>query len=697
MFSLYLLNRLQCCRSRFTLNGPRGFGRSTLQRQNTCAQRLYCSSNGNHTSDDGGDGGDGAIATGNPVARGIGGTLIMVQQGIEIHELPMLVKRMGKGDMIMMTSNEKEIGGLEANSGGNKAFEFDTTTENEIFEELGPIYHSTNGVLGALENSTSGESIIFLFECISMGDYENEVLYPIMKKLLVFGKKDELLSSEASCPYYHQLLLLLCKDSDTKSLLDILMVLLETRPYMANTIDTIGQELIVRNSNACLSIVETCESIEHLVRCKRNWLAEKFWSGLADQEQSINADNIKFIFEILPKLHASRRTIVRILDRVMENVFPMMKPKAVCEILRALKQTKNGHTKCIIQTITRWLNTNIQSLTEDELETIVHCLNELPFSDANAEMAIERFMKAKATRIKSQNLIVEIARHVSLFRLMNPIILDGCAEFTVHNFDRIDPLNIRNIMRPYGLISFQPKNAMAFWDGLERYLDHNFDKIPPADVIDIVLGVILLEMFPRNQIDQLFTRYFMHKLHSVVTLDKLAFVRERLQLIDTAMTLEFKDYHGPLLPRNDSHRVFMDYRAKCLLNDNVDIIERIAGGKEFYTQTTMLKELPTNNLYIIDLLFHPSGMKNFIGMKAFDMTFDYNGFTAALVHMPEHYVSGQKHLIGAQNMRIRHFRRLGLKVMSLNYEKIRKLNTHKTELHEYFVEQMKNALPPLAD
>lgn len=683
--SFYLLNQLRCCRSRFT-----------SQRLNQSAHRLFCSNNNNSNGNDRDT--NSTITNNNQKNRFKTidqHNIVLIQQGTEIHELPIILKQCDQNDVITLNDNKIDI---ENFNNDNNGFQFDTTTHNIIIENgdilLNPLSYDIDNILLLLKKSNTPISILQIINDLTENELEPDILQYAINKIYENGTHDSLQEIETNNDTYHELIKLLCKKCNNETLMDLLTKL-KWKLYLNKTIDMIGTELAYRNSDSCLTIIEICETIDKLTECERNWIAEKFWCGFADQESLINENNIKFIFETLPKLKCSRRTIVKILDRVMENVFPLMKTDAVCDTLNALKICKNGHTKTIIQTITCWLNTNIHSLNENQLEHIINCLNQLPFSDAHVEMSIERYVKAKSGRIKSQTLIVEIAHHTSLYRLRNTIILNGIADYLIDNIDRIDPNNIRNIFRPFGLAYFQPINAMQFWTAFEKYLNKYFYKIPPADIVDLLLEAILLEMFPKNHIERIFTRYFMHQLHSIVPIDRLPFARQRLQLIDGAMALEIKNFDGPILPRDSNNIIKIDNRIKCLLNDNNDIIETIAGNKTLYTTMTMFKELPHNNLYIIDLLFHPPGMGALLKLHSFDSKFDYGGFTAALIHLPEHYDSRQQHLIGAQRMRIRHLRKLGLKVASLNYELMRKLSTHKIELHQYFVEQMKNALLPL--
>lgn len=302
-------------------------------------------------------------------------------------------------------------------------------------------------------------------------------------------------------------------------------------------------------------------------------------------------------------------------------------------------------------------------------------------------------MKAKAAKITAQSLIVEIQRHVLAFRLLNPYILNGCSEFLIIHSSNIDAGYIRDILHPFGVLHYQPLNSSQFWQCIETYLMANFVKIPPMHIVDIMLSAVYLEMFPVNFVEQIFNRYFIHLLHSTVPMEWLPVMRNNLKLLDTALTLECSEYRGPLLPRDHiNNPIYVDNRIKRLLNDSDDIITMIAGDKSAFTKLTIPQQLPHTGLYMIDILFHPVGLGRLWNFNAYK---DRDVYVAALIHLPEHYDSSRKYLTGPQKMRIRHLRRIGLKVVSLKYEQLTKLGMHRQELHEYFVEQMKQALPAL--
>lgn len=688
--SYFIWNQLRCCRSRVNLNKRYGLSGQQQQPQQQQQQARLCSGDSKDTDDEN-------LLNGVTARRhGLGQAVILVQQGVEVQELPIIVRRYGQNDVTAFYSNKLPLGGVRqssddtANTHQSEPIDAHISSTNSTNVVINPVTDSDT-IIKLLEKCETGESVLQMIASLPENELEQDTLVFAVEKILRIEPMQKLKTFEATNEQFRYLFDSFCRVCDTTILLNVLKQL-ESMLFMNQSIDQICDEILMRNSDGCLSIIEICEAVHRFVECQRFAGAEKFWAGLSDADKDINENNIKFVFEILPKLKISRRMVVGILDRRIVEVFPLLRPDAVYDIMESMRKCHvGGHTNCTLKAITRWLNINIHAVNETHLEQIIHCLTALNYSDNDLENAIERYVKAKATKIKSQTLIVEMLNHTNIFRLLNPHILNGCSEFFIKECNNIDPGYIRDIVCPFGKLRFQPFNTSKFWETIETYLNLNFNKIPMPHIIDIMLATVYLELFPVNFIDRVFNRHFMHILHSTTPMNELTMVREKLKLLDTALTLECSEYNGPLLPRQVGSQSIIDNRIKRIINEITDIITLVAGGKTSYTTLTVPQQLPHCSLYAIDILFHPTGLSllNYNKLK------DRNVLVAALVHLPEHYDASGTYLVGEQQMRIRHMRRIGLKVVSLQYTTLSKLSMHRRELHAYVVEQMKQAQPAI--
>lgn len=648
IMSRCIFNQLKCCRSRFTQSNY------TLT---STTGRTFARGN-------------------NDKQGGLGHTTILVQQGCDIQELPVIMRKFGQDELVALCSNAGT--GVFDEGHTVAGVPINTTTDPDI-------------AIKRLENCVSTTGILSTIDDIPVAEMTPEIAVFALDKLIRISSLIQLKNLEDSNEVYMKIVACITQKSDTKTLLDTLDIL-RMFSDMKWTIQKLCDELLTRNSDEILTIVEICESIHKFVQCKQPESAEKFWSGFADQEKQITAENIKFIYQALPKLKVSRRMVIGVLERNITNLFWNLSPEAVVEILSALVQC-NASPFRTMHTLSRWLNTNIHAVTESNLEAILKSFTDLDYSDQQIEKAIERYVKAKSVKIKAQVLIVELLNHCVKFRLRNTVILNGCGEYFAANTALIEPGYLKSFICPFGELAFEPANGLKFWKALESFLDENFDQINPTECIAIMLTCVYLEKYPLNFVNRIFNPHFLDTIHSTTPILLHPRIRSDLKLFDTALSIECNNYNGPMLPRDHSAKsIWQDGRIKRIVQNLNDQWTAIAGAEDRFSKSVVHQQLPLNPLYVIDVLIHPAGMGQ---LWKFNSHTDRNIYVACLIQLPEHYDSERKYLSGPQAMRIRHMRMLGLKVVTLDYETLAKLRVHAKELHKYLVERMKSALPAI--
>lgn len=686
--SLFLLNQLRCCRSRSTLSN---YYYLTTKLRSTTSRDGNGNYSGGKTNGDEDDGGHTNISK----SASLGQTVVLIQQGAEIQELPVIMRKFGQDDVVSLCSNKSQIDNVTSNRNVNfkkpcKLFSQSTTDDNANESNFVNPVTDPDSIIQRLDACQSRKEMFEVIDSVPEDELASEIVIFALDKLMRTETLEGLRYLEDANETYEKLLVSLCTIADNRTLLDSLGQF-SMYANMAKTIDRICAELLIRNADGCLSVIDICESIDTFIICNRFSDAEKFWAGISDQEKEINTANIKFVYEVLPKLKISRRMVLGVLERKIIDIYSQLSPDAVCKIMDALKDCKVVHSARTFRSISAWLSLNIHNVNEQQLESIIHAFTRLAYTDQQIEKALERYVKAKATKIKAQTLIVEILRHVNRFRILNPFVLNGCSEYLIMNSNIIEPGYIRDMICSFGTLNYQPLTSVNFWKTVEKYLEKHFDRLTPRHVLDIMLNCVYLEVYPINFVDRIFNPYFLDLIHSQTPMEYLPSIRNDLKIFDTALTLECSSYRGPMLPRDTHARpMWTENRIKRIVNDISDQIALIAGGDDRFTKMTVPQQLPFSAIYLIDILFHPPGLGRFWNFNTFQ---DRNVYVATLIHLPEHYDSTGRYLIGSQSMRIRHLRKIGLKVVTLKYETLAKLRVHGKELHEYLVQRMREALP----
>ncbi|XP_001864674.2 FAST kinase domain-containing protein 3, mitochondrial [Culex quinquefasciatus] len=612
--------------------------------------------------------GGGSNGNGNNNKSFVRNTTILVQQGCDIQELPVVVRKVAEDEFVALISN-KIIDCQPA------AAQKDTELDEMV---------------KTLEACHTVQGVCLVTDGIGEESFSPDVAVRALERILKLESLLELKNWEDK-PSFEKIINCIVYRGRNETVLDVMDGL---RNYLelAKTIDMLGNELVYRCSENKLSVEQCCEAIESLTQCRRFEMVEKFWSGIADQEKQITDKNIHLVFSILPYLKISRRAVLNILERRIPSVWWQMSTGCTIDVLQSLETCKMSPFR-ITQTLARWLNTNIHAVSEAQLEAVLESFTNLGFSDNQIERSIERYVKAKGIKVVSQSLIVSILKHCQTFRLRNSHILNGCSEFFIANHQNLDPGYLKAFLCPYGYLDFHPLNSNKFFETLDMYLDLNFTKIHPNDIIHIMFCYVCLERYPLPFVNRIFNPYFLDVLHARTRPERLDRVRSLLKVFDTSLTLECPDYDGPLLPRDHSAKaVFHDGRIKRIVNYIIPELEELAGGPNNMTKFAILQHLPVNELYLVDVIFHPPGMGSIFSLNTAK---ERNINVAVLIHLPEYYNASGEHLIGPQAMRIRHLRRLGLKVVTLKFDVLYKLKVHPAELRKYLVERLKQALEAL--
>lgn len=661
-----LINPLRMCGARF-LCGP--------AKVNPTSLRCIVTTGSNWTEDNG--------YKREKDTNSVSHTTILVQQGCDIQELPIILRRANQEEVQVYCSNNLPL---------------EPKPQQCKLPETG--LSSMDNIKKIIRNLRNSNEILEVSLAVGQQDMTVEMIELFLLELMnVETQKQKLrVLDESENEAYMGLVKKFAEKAEAR---DVIKMLREMTDYyiMPNAQNIFCNELALRSNDGMLSIVEICEAVTciHVLSQKYTRLrevkpiADRFWSGLADQENKITAENIKFIYEILPMVKVSRRMIVGLLERRMPAVWWYVHPDAMISITSALAKYKLNPPPRTMQSIGRWLNTNIHQINEDDLDDFVRHFTKLDYSDDQIEKALERYVKLKGIKITSNSLVAAILTHSVKFRIRNAHIFNGCSEYLILHGDKIQDRYMKLIVTAFGMMNIKPTDERKFWTVVENFLNTYFRNIGTGDVIDFMMCAMYLQTPPLNFVDRVFNPEFLDRMHLETSPEELQQQRDNLKLFDTALTLECDRYKGPKLPKEQKAKfIWQDGRIKRMANNISNEMMLIAGGEDRLTKSAIMHQLPMLPLYVIDFLLHPVGMGRLFN---YNPVSDRNVYVAVLIMLPDYYDKTGETLMGPQAMKIRHLQKKGLKVVTLNYEILAKLRVHSHELLRYLEERMKMALP----
>lgn len=631
-------------------------------------------------------------------ANKFGHTFVLVQEGTDIRELPLIVRNVCCNDIC----NEENNTNININNDDlvNKLNSLKNETDRKKADE------EIVDVIRGFKKCSSVKSLLDLLEIIMLDEVAPIVALCALKKIvelenfkfhIATNKLSSILDTRPNVDYtktpiLEKLLEIIIKGDDHSAVVGSLELIpidcVRVLPLEVFK-NKISEEIISRTTESKLNIENLCRSVDAFSKLNEIKTADQLWIGIMDKSDQINEKNVIKVFRILYMLKKSRKTILSMLERRLEHFWHCLGPDDLTEILYIMRLTK-CHSHIILSTTSRWVNTNIHKMSENNIASILNELNSTNFVNIGIIRALERYLKAKHRTINNHILMVEIMNYCAKFKIRSEQIFDGCAEYIINHGSSLTATQFRDLFLPFGQLNYKPKSALEFWIKIESIMNKEFHNFQTHEIIDILLSCVYLEKHPLNFVHRVLNTTFLHHLYDEE--GEKEYTKTKLKMIDQCMTLECNHYHGPVLPKNKSVKnIWWDHRIKRVLKDISSSLENVFRGYSI-SYLTIVSQLPIMSLYVIDGFVHPVKLE--INSRYMNLK-NYPGLcTAILIHLPEHYCWENENLIGIESTRIRHFRKIGLNVMSINYQKLLELK-YPAELTEYINDRYANMLTPI--
>lgn len=586
---------------------------------------------------------------------------MLVEDGPSVRELPVVVRR-----ATTLMQEESTDGTAVPESGQYHLIqaEFSQCTDlREVFSLLSKCIKITpNIALGAIER---------IFEIEKTTNFPLEVDTSVMNAHLAKGAILE------------KLLKVIMTTRDTQTFLNALnvqTVILEPYKY------TFCDELLLRVIDNKLNLDQLSDFITFLGENRKDKRYEetidKLWVGFVEKQDDINEKNIVKLLTVACNFKTSKTTVMLILEKKLWCFWWKLTVRDMQEILKVFS-VKNNLSTQTLGIVGRWLNTNIHNIDEDYLLDFITKLIRFQYTDAQIESAIERYVKLKTKKIESKVLIVGILNYCMAFKIRNKNILNNCSKYFVSESKSISHSFLKSFIIPFGYLYHNPKNSEDFWRAVDVALHDKFSKICYNDLLEIVLSALYIGQNELKTIDLIFKPEFTNK---IVNSDNKK-LEHKLNLIASILSLENKLHDSQICFNKEIPALIkQDIRIKKVKDEIVESIRTVAKDQYTVSNSVSVPKLCEDELYIIDFLVHPESLA--ITSPDWITNYEKNKLIAILVHLPEHYCYNSNQLIGPQMLRKKHLRLLGVRVVSLSYALICKLQRNK----EYFNEYIKNCI-----
>lgn len=593
-----------------------------------------------------------------------GHSVILLQDGLNIEELPIAVRRANDKFLQMRLTTYSEV-------------QYDHSEKDK-----------SESVFKKCQNP---EAVMSLLSELNKEEVTAPVAYQALAKLAELGMNIGYrnLGAEIEKSFTMDAVLLqlgstICKFGATDQLIGSLrLVLLPSFPGRIGKLRVLLAESCLNRvlDNVC-SVVQVCQIVELFAAMSQQVWADKCWVSLMGR--SMDETEILRVFQILPLLKDSQRAVFNYLERVLILEIGKLDERSLLKILSIVDELKLPQRR-ICFAVSQWVRLNLHTINEEGLTSLLILFRKLDHSDHHLNRVMERYFKSRTTAVLTQELLIAASDYCHHFRLFSPAVLNVIA----NGFSRLgeEKLNVRTIeavLTAFGQLDFHPDDDFNFWSIVEGVLERRLVEFRPEAFLDVLMSCIYLQRHPMNFMPRLFSANFIHRLHSQTREELVEVCRSKIKLLDAAMSFECSQY-GP------SHVLPKDFHAKSLRNDGriakmtsqlTTPLQEICGKQFIVSSSVVLRDLPLNPAYIVDILISPSNEPS-LYRYGNSRTHNNRKCLALLIHPPEHFAlhSSVKKLIGPQAMRHRHLLLMEFRPVHLDLEELVKLSTKNQNLH----------------
>ena len=594
-----------------------------------------------------------------------GHSVILLQDGLNIEELPIAVRRANNQFFQMRMKNHLVV-------------------DNDLTTDKAPD--------SIFKKCSNLEAVISKLDEFNIEEVTAPVANQALAKMAELGmnieyrnKGAELDKSFTLDSVLLQLGNTICSTGTTHHLIGSLkLILLPSFPFRIASLRVLLAENCLSRvlDNQC-SVVQVCQIIELFsVMSQQEW-ADKCWVGLIGRQ--INESDILRVFQILPFVKESQRAIFHYVERILVTGINLPDERRVLQILSVVVELNLPHKRICIP-ISNWVKLNLHTMTEDGVAKLLTLYRQLDHFDQHFVQAMERFFKSRPQNANGLNedLIIAASDYFRHFQFCPTVVLNAIADgFSHMSHDKMSVRTIEAVLTAFGLLDFHPDNEYAFWSAAEKIIDKKIVEFPPESILDVLLSCVYLQRYPMNFIPRVYSSHFIHRMHSQ-TQDLIEKCRSKMKLLDASMSFECSQYGSYHFLPKDYHvkTVARDGRITRMVYQLLAPIQEICGNRFKVSSSIVLKDLPLSSTYIVDVLVSPANETSHFRYGN-SRTYENRNCLAILIHPPDHYAihsPSKKRLVGVQAMRHRHLLLMGFQPLHLDWQELIML-TAKKEIH----------------
>ena len=435
----------------------------------------------------------GAGGTGSGTGRNVVSvSSILLQDGLEIQELPILVRLLDKG-MVPLTNHTYTGEQIRAMTAEDENFEYllqQCVAVQDVFKLLEIPSERVNGY-------SASAALLRMWELQKMnsdwGDLHSFIRTAVMNELNDTVSRD------------------IAKLSN-ETLISLVACYMHMESFGQECMSAINGEIEKRMVEELFSIEQllSINSLLHTSERGDKDLIKSIWVYIGNHYHDVKEDNIAGVLAWLPPSH---KYLLKVLGRQLHKVWWKMKAEDTVSCLSSLVQL-NTLQVSMMTDFAHWLFLNIHQVSEDGLMQFVAAFIHFRFSDPNFTTALERYVGVRGDQLNT-SLLGLIMEYCRTRRYFSPAIMDVAARHFEQLGHTYSALQVFTVLRPFGQLNYIPKDSHNFLLQTEKILAQQFSDFEPAHLSELLCSFAFIEKIPLNFVHRVLTPSFLSKVKGV--------------------------------------------------------------------------------------------------------------------------------------------------------------------------------------
>lgn len=574
---------------------------------------------------------------------------LLLQDGLEIQELPLIIRRMSVGEYPFTSIRYS----------GDEPGKF--TEEENFFNEQLKACSNVRHIFKLLEvpgDTVSTNSAAMALQRLCQLQSASGTNLSFVRKA-IFNELCDTATTDSNV-------------LSNKTMISLARCYLVSNDYSEVYIRRINDEIERRIGDGVFSIPELVSIVKLFSEHPKgsSEVVTNLWMHLGLRYHDIEESNVGDIFQNVQYMSPKHYYLVDILDKRINKFWWKLNKEDVQVILKNHRML-NRYNAGLLKNMAEWFFVNIHEVNDLDLQEFLATYSHFDqYSPTNGHFirTLERYTVARIHHM-DRTMVAMVMDYLKKVRYLSPRIMETVAADFIKNGEKYQAHQMFYALRVFGLLGYLPQDSGPFFTKIEEVLLDRFPQFQAYQVVELLTSFAYLQRIPINFVNKVYTTHFLAQLSGLPESMRMTASRH-LQELYSACRLE-KPNHVPHYAETAlyRHQQFMIVGKWFKYHVELGNLLREIVDEKLVKDTPNIRGLP----YFVDYELRINDSGELVNPYCEQAP---NTKSIAVVSiMPEHQTINTQTFLGQYLMRQRHLEMLGYDILEIHTRNFPLLST----------------------